>query len=311
MNLLITGAWSGAKEYIPEIEKQGHRVVFMQKESDTLPCVPEWVEGTVCNGLFLSHDIKQFSNLRYVQLTSAGFDRVPMEYIKVHNIEIRNARGVYSIPMSEFALCGVLQLYKQSRFFMDNQKRHKWEKHRGLLELFGKTVCIVGCGSVGTECAKRFSAFGCDVIGVDLYPSEDVQYREKFPLSRLDEVLPAADIIVLTLPLTDGTRHMINRDRLSLLKGTAVIVNIARGAVVDTEALIEALPHLGGAVLDVFEEEPLETDSLLWDMENIIVTPHNSFVGENNDCRLFQIVMENLKNLFVCASVKQYKAIIE
>lgn len=83
MNLLITGAWSAAKEYIPEIEKQGHRVVFMQNESDTLPCAPEWVEGTVCNGLFLSHDIKQFSNLRYVQLTSAGFDRVPMEYIKV------------------------------------------------------------------------------------------------------------------------------------------------------------------------------------------------------------------------------------
>ena len=67
MNLLITGAWSAAKEYIPEIEKQGHRVVFMQNESDTLPCAPEWVEGTVCNGLFLSHDIKQFSNLRYVQ----------------------------------------------------------------------------------------------------------------------------------------------------------------------------------------------------------------------------------------------------
>lgn len=296
MNLLITGAWSAAKEYIPEIEKQGHRVVFMQNESDTLPCAPEWVEGTVCNGLFLSHDIKQFSNLRYVQLTSAGFDRVPMEYIKVHNIEIRNARGVYSIPMAEFALCGVLQLYKQSRFFMDNQKRHNWEKHRGLLELFGKTVCIVGCGSVGTECAKRFSAFGCDVIGVDLYQREDVQYREMFPLSRLDEVLPIADVIVLTLPLTDDTRYMMNCERLSLLKDTAVIVNIARGAVVDTEALIEALPHLGGSVLDVFEEEPLGDENPLWQANNVIITPHNSFVGEKNDCRLFQIVMDNLKH---------------
>ena len=296
MNLLITGAWSAAKEYIPEIEKQGHRVVFMQNESDALPCAPEWVEGTVCNGLFLSHDIEQFVNLRYVQLTSAGFDRVPMEYIKVHNIEIRNARGVYSIPMAEFALCGVLQLYKQSRFFMDNQKRRNWEKHRGLLELFGKTVCIVGCGSVGTECAKRFSAFGCDVIGVDLYQREDVQYREMFPLSRLDEVLPIADVIVLTLPLTDETRHMMNCERLSLLKDTAVIVNIARGAVVDTGALIEALPHLGGAVLDVFEEEPLDSECVLWGMDNVIVTPHNSFASRCNGARLFLLINNNLYN---------------
>lgn len=298
MNLLITGAWSAAKEYIPEIEKQGHRVVFMQNESDALPCTPEWVEGAVCNGLFLSHDIEQFVNLRYVQLTSAGFDRVPMEYIKVHNIEIRNARGVYSIPMAEFALCGVLQLYKQSRFFMDNQKRRNWEKHRGLLELFGKTVCIVGCGSVGTECAKRFSAFGCDVVGVDLYPREDVQYREMFPLSRLDEVLPIADVIVLTLPLTDETRHMMNCERLSLLKDTAVIVNIARGAVVDTGALIEALPHLGGAVLDVFEEEPLSQSSVLWDLENVVVSPHNSFVGEHNQERLGQEIISNINSIY-------------
>ena len=89
---------------------------------------------------------------------------------------------------------------------------------------------------------------------------------------------------------------MINRNSLSLLKDTAVIVNIARGAVVDTEALIEALPHLGGAVLDVFEEEPLGDENPLWQANNVIITPHNSFVGEKNDCRLFQIVMDNLKH---------------
>lgn len=296
MKLLITGAWKDAKEHLSDFTKCGNDVVFMRNESDVLPCAAEWVEGVVCNGLFLHHDIERFVNLRYIQLTSAGLDRIPMEFVNSHHIEIHNARGVYSIPMAEFALCGVLQLYKQSRFFAENQRNRRWEKHRGLLELYGKTVCIVGCGSVGTECAKRFSAFGCDVIGVDLYQREDVQYREMFPLSRLDEVLPIADVIVLTLPLTDGTRHMINQNSLSLLKDTAVIVNIARGAVVDTEALIEALPHLGGAVLDVFEEEPLGDENPLWQANNVIITPHNSFVGEKNDCRLFQIVMDNLKH---------------
>ena len=170
MKLLITGAWNCTNDQLNQIESMGHSVLFMQNEKDVLPCAYEEVEGVVCNGLFLSHPIEKFSNLRFIQLTSAGFDRVPMEYVKTHGIEIHNARGVYSIPMAEFALCGVLQLYKQSRFFLENQKQGRWEKHRGILELYGKTVCIVGCGNVGTECAKRFQAFGCNVLGVDLFP---------------------------------------------------------------------------------------------------------------------------------------------
>ena len=166
--------------------RMGHEVVFMQYEKDALPCEYEWVEGVICNGLFLSHPIEKFPNLRYIQLTSAGFDRVDLDYVKVHGIEIHNARGVYSIPMAEFAICGVLQLYKQSAFFREDQRQHLWEKHRGLLELSGKTVLIVGCGSVGNECAKRFSAFGCQVIGVDLFPREDGMYREILPLEQLD-----------------------------------------------------------------------------------------------------------------------------
>lgn len=292
MNLLVTGAWSGAKENIGKLEHLGHNVLFLQQEKDELPCAYEWVEGVICNGLFLSHPIERFINLRYIQLTSAGFDRVPMDYVQEHGIEIRNARGVYSIPMAEFALCGVLQLYKRSRFFAANQSRHLWEKHRGLTELNGKTVCIVGCGSVGTECAKRFKAFGCDVIGVDLFVREDENYRTMLPLELLDFVLEKSDIVVLTLPLTDETKHLMNADRFAKLKQGSVLVNIARGAVVDTDALLAALNgKLSGAVLDVFEEEPLAESSPLWDMENVILTPHNSFVGDGNAARLDRVIL--------------------
>lgn len=295
MNLLVTGAWASAKENIGELERLGHRVVFMQQEADKLPCAYDWVEGAVCNGLFLSHDIEKFSNLRYIQLTSAGYDRVPMDYVKAHDIEIHNARGVYSVPMAEFAVAGVLQLYKQSRFFGENQMQHKWEKKRNLIELFGKTVCIVGCGSVGTECAKRFSSFGCEIVGVDLFPREDEHYARIAGLERLDEELTGADVVVLTLPLTEQTRHLINENRMASMKSGAVLVNIARGAVVDTKALIQALPNLGGAVLDVFEEEPLAEDSPLWDAENVIVTPHNSFVGDGNQKRLSGLIIETIR----------------
>lgn len=294
MNLLITGAWNDGKNHIDEIKAMGHQVIFMQYEKDALPCEADWVEGVICNGLFLSHPIEIFTNLRYIQLTSAGYDRVNMDYVKAHDIEIHNARGVYSIPMAEFAVCGVLQLYKQAVFFRENQRQHLWEKHRGLSELCGKQVLIVGCGSVGNECAKRFAAFGCRVKGVDLFPREDSLYKEILPLEQLDIILKTSDIIVLTLPLTEQTRHLMNERRIGLLKPSAVLVNIARGAVIDTEALLKYIDNLFGAVLDVFEEEPLPKSSPLWDKKNIILTPHNSFVGEGSSIRLKEIVLSHL-----------------
>lgn len=295
MNILMTGAWKDAEKYKLELEKLGHTLVFLQQEKDELPCPYDWVEGVVCNGLFLNHPIQKFTNLKYIQLTSAGYDRIPMEYLKEHNIEIHNAGGVYSIPMAEFAICGVLQLYKQSRFFYQNQKESKWEKNRGLLELYGKTVVIVGCGSVGTECANRFSALGCNVVGVDLYPREDENYNKMVALDLIDNAIADSDIVVLTLPLTEDTHHLMNGYRLSFLKKSAIIVNIARGGAVDTNALVCVLPNIGGAVLDVFEEEPLNENSPLWNMENVIITPHNSFVGEGNSSRLSEVVLKNLE----------------
>lgn len=295
MNLLITGAWNCTEEQLLHISQMGHKVIFHQNEKEPLPVPYEEVEGVVCNGLFLHHPAEKFQKLRFVQLTSAGFDRVPMAYMEEKNIRVYNARGVYSIPMAEFAVSGVLQLYKQSRFFAENQKNHGWQKHRGLPELAGKTVCIVGCGSVGTECAKRFSAFGCDVLGVDLYPRQDGNYREMLPLDCLDGVLPTADVVVLTLPLTAESRHLMNSQRLAFMKENAVLVNIARGAVVDTEALVQWLKEKkGSAVLDVFEEEPLPESSPLWQLENVILTPHNSFVGDGNARRLFDVILKNL-----------------
>ena len=275
----------------------GHKVLFLQYEKDELPCDYEWVEGVICNGLFLHHSIEKFINLKYIQLTSAGYERVPMEYVKQHNIKINNARGVYSIPMAEFAIAGVLQIYKHMNSFAENQKAALWNKERNLQELFGKTVCIVGCGSVGTECAKRFKAFGCNVVGVDIVTRKDENYGKVELIDNIDKVLVYSDIVVLTMPLTERTFHIMNKDRFEKMKKESVLVNIARGAVVDTAALIEALDNKqpGGAVLDVFEEEPLENENRLWLMENVIITPHNSFVGDGNRERLERIIFINME----------------
>ena len=295
MKLLITGAFSLTEKQFNIIANMGHEIVFMQNEADPLPCPYGDVEGVICNGLFLHHQIEKFCNLRYIQLTSAGFDRMPMDYVQQKSIKIFNARGVYSIPMAEFALGGVLFLYKNFQFFAENQKLHRWQKHRELKELFDKNVLIIGAGNVGVECAKRFSLMGCKVFGADIVSFSSEYFKEIFTMKELQVPLSNADIVVLTLPLTNETRNLFSTDLFSKMKDGAVLVNIARGAIVNTNDLVAALKtKLGGAVLDVFEEEPLGEDNELWDMKNVVVTPHNSFVGEGNKKRLFELIINNL-----------------
>lgn len=298
MKLLVTGAITWKKEEIDELKDLGHEIIFIQDERIPLNdqnINMENIEGVICNGLFLYNNINNFKKLRYIQLTSAGFDRVPLDYIINNKIVIHNAKGVYSIPMSEFVLAGVLQIYKKSKFFYNNQQYKYWKKNREILELFGKEVCIIGCGNIGTECAKRFKAFECNVIGVDIYPRQDKNYKEIFSLENLDDIISKSDVIILTLPLTENTKYLINEQKLNLLKKGAVLVNIARGGIVETKALIQRLPYLGGVILDVFEEEPLLEDSILWNTENVIITPHNSFIGEGNRKRLQDLIIKNLK----------------
>lgn len=296
MNLLITGAWKSQPEQLAEIASLGYRVIEMPDERGKLPCDPAIVDATICNGLFLYHPIEQFSALKYIQITSAGYDRMPMEYIREHSIKLHNAAGVYSIPMAEFAISSVLQFYKQSAFFATNQKMHKWEKSRQIRELFGKTVCIVGCGNVGIECARRFKAFGCRVIGINRSIKQEPCFDQMLPLTELLQGLAVADVVVLTIALTKETKHLINRNALSLLHDGCVLVNVARGGIVDTAALIDVLEQ-GRicAALDVFEEEPLSADSPLWDSDRVILTPHNSFVGEGNGERMWNLMISNLE----------------
>ena len=298
MKLLLTGAFGYTEEQIEYIKSLGYEVTFVQDERVPIEFDVSDIEAVVCNGLFLYTPIEKFKSLNFIQLTSAGLDRVPLDYIKEHNIKIANARGVYSAPMAEFALCGVLQLYKQSRFFYKNQKQHRWEKHRGLLELTDKNVLIVGAGSIGSEVAKRFRAFDANVIGVDLFPSDNPNFKEIHPIDELDNLLKTADIVVLTLPLTSDNEGFFNNEKFCLMKDSSVFVNIARGKLVNQNHLISALEQckIAGAVLDVFEEEPLDESSKLWDFDNVIITPHNSFVGENNNQRMFDIIISNLEN---------------
>lgn len=297
MKLLITGAWQYTQEQYRALIQMGYEIYFLQNEKDSLSEDEYKVEAVICNGLFLYHDIDEFKNLKLIQLTSAGFDRVDKDRIEKRGIHLYNARGVYSIPMAEYALCGALQLIKMCDFFSENQREHIWKKNRMIKELYGMDVLIIGCGNVGTECAKRFAAMGCNVSGVARHKFENPYYNKIFSFTELDEIISESDVIILSVPINESTKHLINMERINKMKKTAILINIARGAIIETAALITALNEkkIYGAVLDVFEEEPLETKNPLWDMKNVIITPHNSFVGNANGERLWNVIKTNLQ----------------
>lgn len=297
MKLLVTGAFNATAEQLDMLTSLGFEIMLQKDERGKPECDFSEADAVICNGLFLYHDISKFGKLKFIQLTSAGLDRVPLEEIQKRNITLFNARGVYSVPMAEFALAGVLSLYKHLNTFYENQKAHIWQKDRELRELCGETVAVVGCGSVGTECAKRFSAFGTKIVAVDITKPESEIYSEFYNINDIKKALGIADTVVLTIPLTDETRGMFNGEMFSHFKDSSVLVNISRGAVVNEKGLVKALESgiLSGAVLDVFENEPLAENSKLWDMENVVITPHNSFVSSKNNTRLFSLAYDNLK----------------
>lgn len=296
MRAIITGALQASQADIAALKALGLEVTIHPDERSPVSD-PARYDIAVCNNLFGFHGIDAFSNLKYIQLTAAGLDRVPLDRVRERGIRLHNAAGVYSAPMAEFALWGVLEFYKQGRFFTENQRDHRWEKHRSLRELTEKTVLILGCGSVGSECARRFSAFGCRCIGVARSGRQQPFFEAVFPMTDLPLLLPEADIIVLALPLTADTRRLFDGAMLARMKTGSILVNLARGAIVDEAALLEALEGpLAGAVLDVFETEPLPEASPLWDHPNVIATPHNSFVGEHNHKRMMETVIRNLNH---------------
>lgn len=301
MKTLITGAFKYSEEQIEKLNDIGCETVFIQDEREKLNIDVSDIEAVVCNGLFLYNDISKFKSLKFIQLTSAGFDRVDMEYINENNIEIHNAKGVYSAPMAEWVVLKILEIYKNTKFFVRNQDNKVWEKKRDLLELTDKTVTIVGCGNVGIEVAKRLKAFGCKINGVARRKIQYDYIDKVYSMDELDKALKVSDIVVLTIALTEETKYLFNKERFDVMKDEAVLVNVARGAIIDEEDLIEVLKNgkFMGVAIDVMENEPLCVSSELWSFDRVLITPHNSFVSDRTSCRMFDVMCENLKKFIL------------
>lgn len=256
-------------------------------------------EIIICNWLFQHIKIQEFKHLETVHLLSAGYDRVPLDYFHKNNIRIFNARGVYDIPIAEYCVGAVLQFAKKFSKLREAQKMKLWQKERNCFELSDKTLIIVGAGSVGCEIAKKFSLFVYKIIGIDLHVDHRPYFDRVEHFDKLKEILKDGDIVISSLPLNESTKSLFSKETFKSMKKGSIFLNVGRGEVVDQEALKWALEErLYGAAIDVFEREPIPLDDTIWEYDNLIITPHNSFVSDLNEKRLWELIISNLGEIY-------------
>ncbi len=297
MRLLVTGVYPYTDEDFQKMREMGYDVVFMEKEDGFVPEGPKTIEGIVCNNLFEHHNLDEFPNLKYLQVTSAGLDHLPVMDINYRKITLKNARGVYSIPIAEWVVLKLLEIVKDSKHFYQAQSERKWRKSRDLLELDGLTAVILGFGHIGKEVAKRLKPFGVKIVAINTRCREQEEADECHGICDLHEVLPISDIVISTLPLKEETKYILGEKEFAEMKNGSIFINVSRGAIADEKALIEAIKQnkFRGVALDVFEEEPLSSENPLWNLKNVIITPHNSYASNGIKQRLIEVILSNLQ----------------
>lgn len=246
-------------------------------------------------------DFQKAKNLKWVHVTAAGVDRIPEDILN-SDILITNSSGVHSIPIAEHVFVFILmferQVHKSFRVQIEEKKWIRDYKILSVSELHGKTIGIIGLGAIGKKIAELAKAFDMKVLAVvrNLREKDD-NVDELYPTDGLDKVLQNSDYVVVCLPLTKETYHLFDYEKFIEMKPSAYFINIGRGKVVNEKDLIKVLKGdvIAGAGLDVFEEEPLPSDSELWKLENVIITPHYSGWTPYYMNRVIDIFCENLK----------------
>jgi phosphoglycerate dehydrogenase-like enzyme len=247
----------------------------------------------------LDHVVSRSPRLRWIHSASAGVDRVTTAAVRERGLIVTNARGVFSAPIAEYVVMMSLAIARRLPQLLELQRERTWQPLRGR-ELSELTIGIVGYGSIGVEVARLLEPFGCRIVATRRHPERgtgEAPNVELFGLGDLAQVLRASDIVVVAAPLTDETAGLIGAEQLAEMQEDAWLINIARGRLIDEIALRRALGSgwIGGAVLDVFSEEPLAPDSPLYDTPNLVITPHTSWASEKVAERTVDLFTDNLR----------------
>lgn len=221
-------------------------------------------------------------NIRWIHATSAGVDALMIPPVRDSDIPVTNARGIFDRGIAEYVLGALLLFAKDTLTNLSLMKQHRWQ-HRETRLLRGSRALVVGAGSIGREVATVLGAMGVSVVGTARNAREDAAFERVHAQQDLPDLLPEADYVIITAPLTPQTEGLFDADQFLRMKPGAVLVNVGRGPIVETSALLAALQsgRLGGVALDVFEEEPLHANHPLWDEPNAMLSAHmaGDFIG--------------------------------
>jgi len=245
--------------------------------------------------------VRKAPRLKWLHAFNVGVDHPIYHEMLARGVRLTTSSGSTAEPIAQTAIAGMLMLARNFPHWLAAQRKHLWDPMRGSgvpRDLRGQTALVLGLGQIGREFARLARALGLKVIGVRRNTTQGgTAVDEIHPPAHLAELLPRSDWLIIACPLTHETRGLITAATLARLPAGARVINVARGEIVEQNALIAALEsgHLGGAYLDVFDPEPLPPDSPLWELPNVIVTPHNSSVASGNDRRVFEIFTDNLR----------------
>jgi D-2-hydroxyacid dehydrogenase (NADP+) len=244
--------------------------------------------------------LRKAPRLQWLHVFNAGVDHPIYTEMLERGIRLTTSAGSTAVPIAQTAITGLLMLARNFPRWLTAQQERRWDPMRPPdfpRDLVGQTAIVLGLGSIGNEIARLAQALGLKVIGIRRSPQQPGDpVDELYPPDKLPQLLPHCDWLIICCPLTSETRGLIDAGMLALLPRGARIINVARGEIIDETAMIAALreQRLGGAYLDVFEKEPLPAESPLWDLPNVLVTPHNSAAAAGNDERVYQMFLGNL-----------------
>lgn len=236
--------------------------------------------------------------LRWIHSTAAGIDTLLVPSVMEGRVLLTSSVGIHATVLPEHVMALMLSFSRRLHIALRNQIRHKWDRQAAVgEEIEGRTLGVLGLGAIGSALARRASAFGMRIVGTKRTPQPIPCVERVLPPEGTDEVLRLSDFVVILLPLTDETRGLIDGRALGLMKRSAILINVSRGAIVQEAALIHALSEgtIAGAGLDVFDREPLQDSSPLFDMENVIITPHVSGASPTYMDRAIPLFCENLR----------------
>lgn len=312
MKLLITWGSKYSPQYSPherqQLESLGFDVYYLKVDrnkidEETAGFKMADIDAVVCNNLFKNNDIKNFTSLKFIKTYSAGTNYMPHDYINANGIILENAKDVYGIPIAEYIVMSILEIVKSAKAFYMHQQNHSWNRNETITELTDMVVTIIGYGCIGIETAKRLKPFGVKiraVVGRSINEDSRQFVDEIYTADKVLDLLPDSDVVVLSLPYSPASHHLLDQAAIDSMKDDAIIVNIARGKIIEEQALIAALKNgkFRGVALDVTYNEPLDQESELWKMPNVSITPHISGLSNKVNERQFVSVYEGLKRFY-------------